>query len=205
MANSNFKNIKKKKNTEKGNIYITFILLIFVLVWAFHWYQERKFPTLMAYGIKDWKTICEDESRVYRLRSQNLLSGTRRLTFQKKSFTSRNLQFLDKEGKIRYFTNDFDHRSLDQDAVWRFKHSKNKFLLATYFQTSVLKNEKDQNKILRKILDFVFSADFEKFKHKNPDKVLKGDEKIFEITKNLDKITVVLENMEILQLPCKIY
>ena len=156
----------------------------------FFW-DRSSHPALIDYGIKNWATVCSGEGRIYRLRSENRHSQQ---TFSL-SVKKRNLQFLDAEGKIRYFTNWFDYGSIDEASVWRFKRTGRGVAAWIYSKKAGLWAKADA---------LLFPKDSERQKHWDEDRVLYGDESFFDISLQLDKLSIVREgNLPILVLPCE--
>ena len=195
MKSAEQKTLRKKK---PGKQELVVFLIACALVALLLSYRGREFPVLTAYGIKDWATVCEGKGRFYRLRSQNLTDtvSSHRTSISRPSITSRDLQFLDEEGKILYFTNYFYKNSLDKDFVWRFKYTSAS-PAQRFFDWA------EQHKTLYKIMSAVFQADYKKHKDKNQTTALKGDEIMFEIADSLDKLSVTLKGGGRVQLPCK--
>ena len=185
---------EREKNSFKAGLAV-FLIACALLAFLF-WRQSKDLSALTAYGIKGWATVCEGEGRLYRLRSENIEGGSAIYGTGGKSLTNRNLQFLDEEGRILHFTNYFYKNSLDKDFVWRFKNTSGG-LAAAMFEKA------EGNKILYKILAGVFQSDYKKYKDKNPNKALKGDEIVFEIAGSLDRLSITLKGGKQASLLCR--
>ena len=183
---------KKKHSYLKEWLVFLFLLGLYI---AFQTYRGAKSPALTAYGIKDWQTVCEGKGRIYRLKSQNLSQV--RGSYSEKTVTKRDLQFLDEEGKILYETAFFDPKSLDKDEVWRFQYRGGEKLADRMFRKT------EKYPFFQKILSKLFQADWKRYKDKDIGKALYGDEKTFEIAKNLTAISLTLQSGKTLSLTCK--
>ena len=184
----------KKKEASHLKEWVIFLSLLGLYI-AFQSYRGSQRPTLTAYGIQDWQTVCEGRGRIYRLKSRNL--STVRGSYSEKTVTKRDLQFLDEEGKILYFTSWFDSNSLDKDGVWRFQYRGGERLADRMFQKT------EKYPFLQKMLSKLFQADWKKYKDKNITKALYGDEQVFEIAKDFSTLSLTLKGDRTWQLPCK--
>ena len=174
---------------KKYGPYVLVCCLV-LLAGLFFWDQSSH-PSLIDYGIKNWATVCSGEGRIYRLKSENRYSQQ---TFSL-SVKKRDLQFLDAEGKIRYFTNWFDYSSIDEASVWRFKRTGRGVAGWIYSKKGSLWSKADA---------LLFPKDSERQKHWDESKVLYGDESFFDLSLQLDELSIVREgNLPSLVLPCE--
>ena len=195
-AQKNEEQEDKEKKEEKYPWLI--FVLVCILGIAFWIYNENKYPALIAFGKNPFSLICEGEGRTYQLRSQN--GFVSRGTWTEKSLTTRELHFLDKEGKILYSTGFFDSSSLDKDGVWRFRYNKPGGLRDRLDHLVFKKTEKYP--LLHKLMTKMFQADWRKYKDKSIEKALYGDEEVFEISKHFNSLTILRKN-DRLTVPCQ--
>ena len=95
-----------------------------------------------------------------------------------RSLSDRDLNFHDQNNTIRYNTKLFDKSSLDESGVWRFKYRKwDGRLIGLWNQ---LLGKKDQ------------------------EKVLKGDEKVFEIAEDFKSMVIKTKDNKNLKLKCQL-
>ena len=188
--------LKKEKSASKQSLAIVLIASAALVLLFF--YRGRNLPLLTAYGLKEWATVCEGEGRLYRLYSKNLSNTVtnQRTSLTLPSITNRDLQFLDEEGKILYFTNYFYKNSLDKDFVWRFKNTGANLAVRLF-------DKAKPSPSLYKILSVLFPADYKKYKDRKANKALKGDEVIFEISADFDQLSLILKGGERIQIPCQ--
>ena len=187
------------ESEEKEDKYswVIFILvcILGLVLWINH---ESKYPALIAFGKNPFSLICEGEGRTYQLKSHN--GFVSRGTWTEKSLTSRELQFLDKDGNILYFTRRFDSSSLDKDGVWRFRYNKPGGISDRLDHLMFKKTEKYP--LLHNLMTKMFQADWRNYKDKNIKKALYGDEEVFEISKHFNSLTILRKD-DRLTVPCR--
>lgn len=95
-----------------------------------------------------------------------------------RSLSDRDLNFHDQNETIRYNTKLFDKSSLDESGVWRFKYRKWDGRLIGLW-----------NQLLGK---------------KDKEKVLKGDERVFEIAEDFKSMVIITKDNQNLKLKCEL-